>query len=50
MVDVSRTVGYTSASHFIKEFRGRFGTTPREYADTQRLSRELHTGRNRADL
>jgi transcriptional regulator GlxA family with amidase domain len=49
VVDVSRTVGYTSASHFIKEFRGRFGTTPREYADTHRLSRDLHAARNDAD-
>lgn len=48
VVDVSRTVGYTSASHFIKEFRGRFGTTPRDYADTQRLSRDLHAARNGA--
>ncbi|OBB98669.1 AraC family transcriptional regulator [Mycobacterium sp. 852002-40037_SCH5390672] len=49
VVDVSRTVGYTSASHFIKEFRGRFGTTPRDYADTHRLSRELHAARNGVD-
>lgn len=41
VVDVSRTVGYTSASHFIKEFRGRFGTTPRDYADANRLSCDL---------
>lgn len=33
VADVSATVGYTSTSHFIKEFRGRFGTTPRGYAD-----------------
>lgn len=49
VVDVSRAVGYTSASHFIKEFRGRFGTTPRQYADTQRLNRELHNTHNHAD-
>ncbi|HET6736366.1 AraC family transcriptional regulator [Mycobacterium sp.] len=29
--DVSRSVGYTSVSHFIKEFRGRFGATPGDY-------------------
>jgi transcriptional regulator GlxA family with amidase domain len=31
VADVSAAVGYTSTSHFIKEFRGRFGTTPRGY-------------------
>jgi AraC-like DNA-binding protein len=48
VVDVSRAVGYTSASHFIKEFRGRFGTTPRDYADAHRLSRDLHAARGSA--
>lgn len=38
---VSRKVGYTSVSHFIKEFRNRFGTTPRAYADAQTLGAEL---------
>ncbi|HKV20262.1 MAG TPA: AraC family transcriptional regulator [Mycobacterium sp.] len=33
VADVSRTVGYASVSHFIKEFRGRFGSTPRDFAD-----------------
>lgn len=33
VTDVARAVGYASASHFIKEFRTRFGTTPREYAE-----------------
>jgi AraC-like DNA-binding protein len=32
---VSRRVGYTSASHFIKEFRTRFGVTPKAYADAR---------------
>ncbi|WP_172826593.1 AraC family transcriptional regulator [Mycobacterium sp. 1423905.2] len=32
--EVAHRVGYTSASHFIKEFRTRFGTTPRDYAST----------------
>jgi AraC-like DNA-binding protein len=45
VVDVSRAVGYTSASHFIKEFRGRFGTTPRGYADAHCLSRDLRAAR-----
>jgi AraC-like DNA-binding protein len=48
VADVSRAVGYTSASHFIKEFRGRFGTTPRGYADANRLSRDLRVFRERA--
>ncbi len=30
---VSRKVGYVSASHFIKEFRSRFGATPGDYSD-----------------
>jgi AraC-like DNA-binding protein len=34
VAEVSRAVGYASPSHFIKEFRSRFGTTPRDYADT----------------
>ncbi|WP_231644079.1 AraC family transcriptional regulator [Mycolicibacterium baixiangningiae] len=28
VTDVARAVGYTTASHFIREFRGRFGITP----------------------
>ncbi|WNG87612.1 AraC family transcriptional regulator [Mycobacterium sp. ITM-2016-00317] len=28
VADVARAVGYTSVSHFIREFRGRFGITP----------------------
>jgi transcriptional regulator GlxA family with amidase domain len=31
VADISRAVGYASVSHFIKEFRSRFGATPREY-------------------
>ena len=30
---VSKEVGYASVSHFISEFRGRFGVTPRAYCD-----------------
>jgi AraC-like DNA-binding protein len=37
VADVSRSVGYTSASHFIKEFRSRFGATPGDYADRRRV-------------
>lgn len=40
---VSRAVGYASASHFIKEFRSRFGATPGDYADPPHLvSPQLH--------
>lgn len=48
VADVSRAVGYTSASHFIKEFRGQFGTTPRDYAGAHRLGYELRAARERA--
>ena len=44
----SRAVGYTSASHFIREFRGRFGTTPRDYADAHRLGRDPRAARAEA--
>ena len=33
VAEVARSVGYSSTSHFIKEFRTRRGTTPGEYAD-----------------
>ncbi len=35
--EVSREVGYASVSHFIKEFRVRFGATPGDYARAARL-------------
>jgi transcriptional regulator GlxA family with amidase domain len=35
VADVARSVGYTSVSHFIKEFRSRFGATPGDYAEAQ---------------
>ncbi|MGU3502607.1 helix-turn-helix domain-containing protein [Mycobacterium sp. C31M] len=35
VAEVSRAVGYSSASHFIKEFRSVFGDTPGEYVATQ---------------
>ena len=47
--DLSRAVGYTSTSHFIKGFRSRFGTTPRDYADANSLSRELSAARAAVD-
>src|SRR3984957_10956655 len=38
---VSKEVGYASVSHFISEFRGRFGVTPRTYCDMNAMNREL---------
>jgi AraC-like DNA-binding protein len=46
---ISKEVGYASVSHFISEFRGRFGVTPRAYYDAQALHRELDTQRARDD-
>jgi AraC-like DNA-binding protein len=40
---VSLAVGYTSVSHFIKEFRSRFGTTPRDFGDTNSLARKMRS-------
>jgi AraC-like DNA-binding protein len=42
---VSKEVGYASVSHFISEFRGRFGVTPRAYCDMNALNRELGSQR-----
>ena len=42
---ISKEVGYASVSHFISEFRGRFGVTPRAYYDASALHRELGTQR-----
>jgi AraC-like DNA-binding protein len=42
---ISKEVGYASVSHFISEFRGRFGVTPRTYCDAHALHRELGTQR-----
>jgi len=33
---ISKEVGYASVSHFISEFRGRFGVTPRAYYDAHK--------------
>lgn len=41
VTQISRAVGYASTSHFINEFRDRFGSTPRAYCDLQSLSKEL---------
>jgi AraC-like DNA-binding protein len=42
---LSKEVGYASVSHFISEFRGRFGVTPRAYYDAHALHSELDTQR-----
>ena len=42
---ISKEVGYASVSHFISEFRGRFGVTPRAYCDAHALHQELGTQR-----
>lgn len=34
--EIARTIGYSSLSHFINEFKRHFGVTPRSYADSQR--------------
>jgi AraC-like DNA-binding protein len=49
VTEVSRKVGYTSVSHFIKEFRHQFGVTPRAYADAQALDAELRQLRHAPD-
>ncbi|WP_433510406.1 AraC family transcriptional regulator N-terminal domain-containing protein [Nonomuraea sp. CA-143628] len=46
--EVSRHVGYASVSHFIKEFRNRFGDTPAAYVDAHNLEAELR--RMRSDV
>ena len=43
---VAQAVGYASVSHFISEFRGRFGVTPRTYSDAHALHRELRVQRD----
>jgi AraC-like DNA-binding protein len=47
--EVARSVGYSSLSHFINEFKRHFGVTPRAYAEAQRdvvaLRMDLATGR-----
>jgi len=46
--EVARSVGYSSLSHFINEFKRHFGVTPRAYAEAQRdviaLRMDLATG------
>jgi AraC-like DNA-binding protein len=37
VTEVARSVGYPSLSHFIKEFRNRFGATPGDYVDSHLL-------------
>jgi methylphosphotriester-DNA--protein-cysteine methyltransferase len=42
---ISKEIGYASVSHFISEFRGRFGVTPRAYCDAHALRGELDSQR-----
>lgn len=48
VTDVSRSVGYASLSHFIKEFRNRFGSTPGEYVDTRTFGGRVRAHRMNA--
>jgi AraC-like DNA-binding protein len=48
--DISVAVGYASQSHFTTEFRARFGTAPRDYADAEGLSRDLRATYSAADV
>jgi AraC-like DNA-binding protein len=48
--DISVAVGYASQSHFTTEFRARFGTAPRDYADADGLSRDLRATYSAADV
>jgi AraC-like DNA-binding protein len=41
VASISRAVGYQNPSHFINEFRGRFGLSPRAYCDFNSLTSEL---------
>jgi AraC-like DNA-binding protein len=41
VANVAAAVGYASTSHFIKEFRARFGTTPGGYFDVHSVGRRL---------
>src|SRR6201987_4094845 len=43
---VSKEGGYGNVSHFIREFRARFGVTPRAYSDAHALYRELRIQRD----
>jgi AraC-like DNA-binding protein len=38
VTDVARLVGYRQASHFVKAFRNRYGTTPAAFRDRRRAS------------
>jgi AraC-like DNA-binding protein len=42
---VSKEAGYASVSHFISEFRGRFGVTPGAYCDMNAMHMELDSQR-----
>lgn len=40
ITQISQAVGYRSTSHFINEFRERFGMTPRTFSNSQVLATE----------
>lgn len=46
ITQISKAVGYRSTSHFINEFRERYGITPRAYSDVQSLDHERRTHKN----
>jgi AraC-like DNA-binding protein len=46
VVRIAQEVGYGSVSHFISEFRARFGVTPRNYSDAHALHHELRVQRD----
>jgi len=47
VTDAARSVGYPSLSHFIKEFRARFGSTPGEYVEARSVNRRVRALRTR---
>ncbi|MEV0388186.1 AraC family transcriptional regulator [Nonomuraea sp. NPDC050643] len=49
VAEASRAVGYASVSHFIKEFRNRFGVTPRAYVDAHNVEAGLRRQRSEAE-
>lgn len=46
ITQISQAVGYRSTSHFINEFRERYGMTPGTYSNVQAVGHELREHRN----
>ncbi|MEV1296112.1 AraC family transcriptional regulator [Pseudonocardia sp. NPDC049635] len=44
VTQISRAVGYGSTSHFIREFRDRFGSTPRAYCNLHTIGEQFARG------